>query len=78
MIKLILILVLLIVLGVFLVKYGEHKTELKLRNSDKKLKQYFYEMNDDRKDGWEKNHYAELYYSRLEELKHKVKKDLDI
>ena len=44
MIKLILILVLLIVLGVFLVKYGEHKTELKLRNSDKKLKQYFYEI----------------------------------
>jgi outer membrane lipoprotein-sorting protein len=78
MIKLILLLVLLITIGFSLIKYGEHKTELKLRDSDKKLKQYFYEMNDDRKDGWEKNHYAELYYSRLKELKHKAKKDLGI
>jgi hypothetical protein len=78
MIKLIILLAILIALGLYLIKYGEYKEETKLRNSDKKLAEYFYEMNDDRKDGWEKNHYAELYYSRLKELKNKARKDLGV
>jgi hypothetical protein len=51
--------------------YKETKTdlELKLRQRDIKLQNYYGEMNDDRNDGWTKKHYKELYEQRLKQLK---------
>ena len=55
--------------------YKETKTdlELKLRQHDSKLQTFFYEMNNNRNDGWSKKHYKELYEQRLKELKRKNK-----
>ena len=51
--------------------YKETKTdlELKLRQLDIKLQNYYGEMNNDRNDGWTKKHYKELYEQRLKQLK---------
>jgi len=51
--------------------YKETKTdlELKLRQRDIKLQNYYGEMNTDRNDGWTKKHYKELYEQRLKQLK---------
>ena len=51
--------------------YKETKTdlELKLRQRDIKLQNYYGEMNNDRNDGWTKKHYKELYEQRLKQLK---------
>ena len=51
--------------------YKETKTdlELKLRQRDIKLQNYYGEMNDDRNDGCTKKHYKELYEQRLKQLK---------
>lgn len=51
--------------------YKETKTdlELKLRQRDIKLQNYYGEMNDYRNDGWTKKHYKELYEQRLKQLK---------
>ena len=55
--------------------YKETKTdlELKLRQRDIKLQNYYGEMNDDRNDEWTKGHYKLLYEQRLKELKRKKK-----
>ena len=45
--------------------------ELKLRQSDVLLSQYYNEMNNDRNDGWTKNHYKGLYKERLKYIKSK-------
>jgi hypothetical protein len=41
--------------------------EIKLRQTDRKLQNFYSEMNTDRNDGWTKGHYKLLY----EELKKK-------
>ena len=51
----------------------DEKQELKLRQRDSKLQNYYGEMNNDRNDGWTKKHYKELYEQRLKELKSKKK-----
>jgi len=56
-----------------LLVYDENKSnkETKIRQSDHKLQQFFYEMNLEANDGWTKKHYKELYEQRLKELKNK-------
>jgi hypothetical protein len=56
--------------------YKETKTdlELKLRQRDIKLQNYYGEMNDDRNDCWTKEHYKLLYEQRIKELKQTKKK----
>jgi hypothetical protein len=51
----------------------DEKQELKLRQRDSKLQNYYGEMNNDRNDGWSKQHYKELYEKRLKVLKRKKK-----
>jgi hypothetical protein len=43
--------------------------EIKLRQTDRKLQNFYSEMNTDRNDGWTKGHYKLLYEERLKELK---------
>jgi hypothetical protein len=45
--------------------------EIKLRQTDRKLQNFYSEMNTDRNDGWTKGHYKLLYEERLKELKKK-------
>jgi hypothetical protein len=45
--------------------------EIKLRQTDRKLQNFYSEMNTDRNDGWTKGHYKLLYEERLKELKNK-------
>ena len=45
--------------------------EIKLRQTDRKLQNFYSEMNTDRNDGWTKDHYKLLYEERLKELKKK-------
>jgi len=51
----------------------DEKQELKLRQRDNKLQNYYSEINNDRNDGWTKGHYKLLYEQRLKELKSKKK-----
>jgi hypothetical protein len=53
--------------------YEEIKSdrEIKLRQTDRKLQNFYSEMNTDRNDGWTKGHYKLLYEERLKELKKK-------
>jgi hypothetical protein len=51
----------------------DEKQELKLRQRDSKLQNYYGEMNNDRNDGWTKSHYKQLYEKRLKVLKRKKK-----
>jgi hypothetical protein len=55
--------------------YEENKgnKEAKIRQSDRKLQMFFYEMNLEANDGWTKKHYKELYEQRLNELTTKTK-----
>jgi hypothetical protein len=45
--------------------------EIKLRQTDRKLQNFYSEMNTERNDGWTKGHYKLLYEERLKELKNK-------
>ena len=45
--------------------------EIKLRQTDRKLQNFYSEMNTERNDGWTKGHYKLLYEERLKELKKK-------
>ena len=45
--------------------------EIKLRQTDSKLQNFYSEMNTERNDGWTKGHYKLLYEERLKELKKK-------
>ena len=45
--------------------------EIKLRQTDRKLQNFYSEMNTDRNDGWTKGHYKLLYEERIKELKKK-------
>ena len=47
--------------------------EIKLRQTDRKLQNFYSEMNTERNDGWTKGHYKLLYEERLKELKKKKK-----
>jgi outer membrane lipoprotein-sorting protein len=51
----------------------DEKQELKLRQRDSKLQNYYGEMNNDSNDGWTKSHYKQLYEKRLKVLKRKKK-----
>lgn len=47
----------------------EKSKETKIRLNDSLLQRYYAEMNNDRNDGWTKQHYKTLYYNRLNRLK---------
>ena len=49
----------------------KYDKEIKLRQIDILLSQYYNEMNNDRNDGWTKNHYKALYRERLKYIKNK-------
>ena len=47
---------------------NKYNKELKLRNNDTLLAKYYNEMNNERNDGWTKNHYKVLYKERFNKL----------
>jgi len=61
----------LVFLGLMLYEEIKGDREIKLRQTDRKLQNFYSEMNTDRNDGWTKGHYKLLYEERLKELKKK-------
>ena len=59
-----------IILSVLIFFYDKRKNlEIKLRMTDKKLGEYYYESIYHRNDGWTMKHYRGLYKQRLKELR---------
>lgn len=59
-----------IILSVLIFFYDKRKNlEIKLRMTDKKLGEYYYESIYHRNDGWTMKHYKNLYQQRLKELR---------
>ena len=65
----IIILVTLSLLVWFYLYNKKKEIEYKLRMTDKKLGEYYYESINHRNDGWSMKHYRELYQQRLKQLK---------
>jgi hypothetical protein len=61
----------LVFLGLMWYEEIKDDREIKLRQTDRKLQNFYSEMNTDRNDGWTKGHYKLLYEERLKELKKK-------
>jgi hypothetical protein len=61
----------LVFLGLMWYEEIKDDREIKLRQTDRKLQNFYSEMNTDRNDGWTKGHYKLLYEERLKELKNK-------